>query len=313
MVSGLEIYRHRVLHHALAFVFIIATAPAYAQAPPTRSTIRNLKEKIDSAIQQVGNNPVFKGLSAKDRQKLSEFVQGNMLFALLHEMGHAVIGELELPVVGRQEDAADSYASIRLIQIGSEFSNEVVENTAKGWFLSDRRDRKTGDTVDYYDQHALDQQRAYQMVCFMVGSDKNKFKSLATETKLPRDRQETCAQDYVDAAKSWDALLKPHFRAPDQPETQIDVVYGEARGDLALSSQIARSIHLLEIVAKSASRKFAWPRSFTLEMQTCGVPNAHWGPAERKLTLCYELARDFAELYRTYGTASSGSRKRKSK
>ena len=33
-------------------------------------------------------------------------------------------------------------------------------------------------------------QRAYQIVCFMVGSDPEKYKELADETKLPEDRQE---------------------------------------------------------------------------------------------------------------------------
>jgi len=38
-----------------------------------------------------------------------------------------------------------------------------------------------------------------------------------------------------------------------------------------------------------------------LEMQSCGSPNAGWDPATHKLTVCYELAGDFAELYRGYG------------
>jgi hypothetical protein len=36
-------------------------------------------------------------------------------------------------------------------------------------------------------------------------------------------------------------------------------------------------------------------------MQSCGSPNAGWDPSTRKLMVCYELARDFAGLYRGYG------------
>jgi Putative metallopeptidase len=46
-----------------------------------------------------------------------------------------------------------------------------------------------GDKVAYYDEHWLNQQRAYQIVCLMVGSDDEKFKDLAKETKLPEERQ----------------------------------------------------------------------------------------------------------------------------
>jgi hypothetical protein len=36
-------------------------------------------------------------------------------------------------------------------------------------------------------------------------------------------------------------------------------------------------------------------------MQSCGSPNAGW------VTVCYELARDFAGLYRGYGDVLAGS------
>jgi hypothetical protein len=36
------------------------------------------------------------------------------------------------------------------------------------------------------------------------------------------------------------------------------------------------------------------------EMQTCGFINARWVRSTRKLTLCYELAQDFADLYREF-------------
>ena len=35
-------------------------------------------------------------------------------------------------------------------------------------------------------------------------------------------------------------------------------------------------------------------------MQTCGFPNARWDLESHKLIMCYELAADFADLYRDY-------------
>ena len=81
------------------------------------------------------------------------------------------------------------------------------------------------DEVAYYDEHGLNQQRAYEIVCLMVGYDDQKFKDLAKETKLPQERQDTCAKDYSNIANSWDMVLQPHRRDPDQPRTKIDVVY----------------------------------------------------------------------------------------
>jgi hypothetical protein len=189
----------------------------------------------------------------------------------------------------------------------------VLTQAAKGWFMADRRDRKDGEPVVYYDEHGLNQQRAFQIVCYMVGADPVRFKDLAAETKLPKDRQESCADDYRDAAKSWGAVLKPHLRAPDQPESKIDVVYGEASGKLEVTAQMARSIKLLEPVAARSAELVIWPAPFSLEMQTCGFVNARWVPTTHKLTLCYELAADFADLYREYGIKQAESRSRKSK
>ncbi len=224
-----------------------------------------------------------------------------MLFVLLHELGHAAITQMGLPVLGKMEDAADLFAAVRLIKVGSSFSNRVLTEAAEGWFLADRRDTKSGDKVAFYDEHGLNQQRAYQIVCYMVGSDDEKFKALAADVKLPEERQDSCAGDYSNAAYSWDLLLKPHLRAPDQPKTKIDVVYGPAKGRLEIARQAAVSIRLLETVAEHSADAFAWPKPFTLEMQTCGFPNARWDLSTHKLTLCYELSADFADLYRAYG------------
>ena len=200
---------------ALLAVLGFAATPAFSQAVPNETDL--FVKRINAAAHALGSHPKLAKLSEQDRQKLTEFVVGNMLFVILHELGHAAITQLSIPVLGKPEDAADSFAAVGLIRIGSTFTQRVLADAAKGWFLNDRRDVATDDTVAFYDEHGLDQQRAYQIVCFMVGSDDEKFKSLANEVKLPPERQDTCAGDYSNASWSWDQVLKPHVRAADQP------------------------------------------------------------------------------------------------
>ena len=203
--------------------------PASAQAS---LRLVDFQEKVDDAAEALAGNPRFKGLSAERRRQIVEFVSGNMLFVLLHELGHAAISEMNLPVLGKEEDAADAFASTRLIRMGSDVTNRVVIEAAKGWFMADRRDKAEGEMIPYYDEHGLNQVRAYQIVCFLVGSDKQKFKDLSTETKLPDGRQDSCAQDYKRALDSWNAVLQPHLRAIEDPQTKIEVTYGNAEGRL---------------------------------------------------------------------------------
>ena len=65
-------------------------------------------------------------------QAVAEFVVGNMLFVLMHETAHAAITQMGLPVLGRMEDAADTFAALRLIRIGSDFSHSVLTQAAEG-------------------------------------------------------------------------------------------------------------------------------------------------------------------------------------
>jgi Putative metallopeptidase len=198
---------------ALAFVLMFGADSVVAQpvpsqpaaapessAPPEAASkvgLKKFQERIDAAALALrDSNPQFKNLSPKYLQGIAEFVSGNMLFVLLHELGLASITQMGLPVVGRIEDAADSFAALRLIRVGDDFSHRVLTGAAKGWFLADRRDQKTGTKVAYYDEHGLNQQRAYQIVCLMVGSDDEKFNDLAKETKLPEARR--------DDAEKWE-------------------------------------------------------------------------------------------------------------
>jgi hypothetical protein len=151
---------------------MFGSGPVCAQQPPSHLSVPpqspeappgKFQERIDAAVRALReSNPRFTDLSPQYVQGLVEFVSGNMLFVLLNEMAHA----------------ADSCAALRLIRSGSNFSHRVLIEAAEGWFMADRRDQKMGDKVAYYDERGLNQQRAYQIVCLMVGSDDGNFKDL---------------------------------------------------------------------------------------------------------------------------------------
>ena len=212
------------------------------------------------------------------------------------------------------------FAALTMVEIGTSFSQRALMDASEGWFLSGRRDQQTGMEPLYYGKHNLGEPRAYQIVCLMVGSDPAKFMSLADETKMPQSRQESCRKDYAKASRSWDTVLKPHRRAPDQPETRIDVAYGNAQGNLEVFARSFRAVRILETVAQAAAADFAWPAPFAMEMQSCGRSDAAWSDKTRTVRVCYELAFDFVQLYRAYVAAApttpasaSPKRNRKSK
>jgi hypothetical protein len=95
--------------------------------------------------------------------------------------------------------------------------------------------------------------------------------------------------------------LKPHLSPPDRPKTEIDAIYGLAQGRAVIAQQALRSVRLLQTVAEHVANDYLWPVPFTLEMQSCGYPNAQWDLKTHRLVLCYELAAEFADLYHDYG------------
>ena len=248
---------------------------AQSLAPAAPST-RAFQAGIEEAARLAADQPHFKRLSPKQRQAHVEFVFGNILFVAAHELGHALISEMKLPILGREEDAADVFAIVTALQIGDHLSHRVLEQATKGWFLAARRDKREGYALGYYERHGLNEQRAYQIVCLMVGSDPVKFKTLADETKLPQDRRRTCVWDYETAVGSWDSVLARHRRAEGQPRTHIDFGYEEGKGALALPERIFRTTRFLETVAEHIAERYVWPARIEFEMRSCGHANARW-------------------------------------
>ena len=276
-----------------------SSAPVRANDLPTGAEI--FQAGIDEAARELAKVPGLQRLTPQQRQARAEFVFGNMLFVTIHELAHALVSEMDLIVLGREEDAADAYATLGSLKCGTELGRRVLVEAAKGWFMTAQRDRLAGEIAHYYDRHGLDEQRAYQIVCLMVGSNPTRFKDLADETELPEDRRRSCGWDYDTASRSWERALTQHHRQADQPKSQVQIIYGEGKGKLALFARIFSGTRFLETIVDQVANLYSWPAPIVMEMKSCGEPNARWTIPTRRLHICYELAQEFAELYREYG------------
>jgi len=286
-----------------AGVAMAETAPApplaAEEAPVPAFGPIGIEAGINDAVRDFMQSPRFAGVPEAEVRDRVEFVAGNVIFATLHEVGHMLISQMALPVLGREEDAADAFATLIFLRVGSVFSDRLLNQAARGWFLSERRDLKRRAALDFSDEHALDRQRAYNIVCLMVGSNLEKFGELADMARMPPARQHTCQFDYSNASWSWDKALAPHRRKPEQPKTDIAVSYADSP-DHEIYVTGFRDIRLLETLANILSDRFVFPNPIGLAMGSCGVVNARWNFLARKIHVCYELAADFADVYREY-------------
>jgi hypothetical protein len=291
---------------AAAFLFgLMSGGASFAQTGPST--------KIAEAVEAFAADPRLANLDDAARRRFVEFVIGNTLFTLTHELGHAVIQVFQLPVLGLEEDAADTFATLALLHIGSEFSRGALLDAARGLMRVAQKDQMLGVKPVFFDAHGLDQQRAYQIVCLMVGSNPEEFRQVAERAGLPADRREECVYDFEQAEDAWVRLLKPHFRRaagkpsflerllrirPRSEDRQpvVAIMYGDAPPTLTSTRDALMRVGLLEAVRDFATETFRFRERIVLEAKACGGPNAYWDGQERRLVLCYELVGDYAEL-----------------
>jgi Putative metallopeptidase len=119
---------------------------------------------------------------------------------------------------------------------------------------------------------------------------------------MPEGRQGTCQGDYSNALWSWEMVLKPHLRAPDQPKQKISVSCGPA-GEYAVIDQALRTTGMMEMLANYAGERFVWRRPIGFDVKSCGDPNLAWDLSIQKIVVCHEMAQEFAQLYRGYSQA----------
>jgi hypothetical protein len=146
------------------------------------------------------------------------FATGSVLaFILEHEFTHALIHIYDLPVLGDEEDAADTLATLLLLK--SPKGDKLALGAAEFW--ADFSGRQNPPTLaDYADVHSLDLQRAYSIICDIAGSNKERYVEIARAGILPDGDIKSCPTQYEQDVKSFTQVLQPHvqgqlnFQAP---------------------------------------------------------------------------------------------------
>src|SRR2546421_8804310 len=133
--------------------------------------------------------------------------EGAVIFVLLHETSHAVFDLLKVPILGREEDAADSLAAFLLLRAGEGLARRVLGGAA--WmYLHDSKGRMPDDS-DFADVHGLDSQRFYNVLCLAHGSNPVSFKGMVEKGYLPKERAEGCVDEFHQVGYAVKQLIDP--------------------------------------------------------------------------------------------------------
>jgi hypothetical protein len=235
-------------------------------------------------------------LTKTQRAEIRRFAYNNSLFVLYHEVAHLLFHQLELPILGKEEDAADNMATWILLNKRTEATDKALADAAQGWVLSGIAYDSGGEESDYAASHSLDKQRAYQIVCLMVGSDDAAFRPIANEYRMDSDRQETCAWDYETVDRSLKGLLGGRNNKAGQG-TDVTVTYHDAGGRLKAAADAFKSSGVFDQVADELRQNYSLREPVQFNAKRCGEANAFYDPETVEVIFCYELMQDYMDLY----------------
>jgi hypothetical protein len=136
-------------------------------------------------------------------------ILGPLIDVFLHESGHAVFDQLNVPVLGREEDAADLFSAYIVLQLGREDARRLILGSAYQ-YKADVLNPQVPLTK-YADEHGIPAQRFFNVLCIAYGADQKLFADVVEKGYLPKKRAEGCDLEYEQAAFGFKKLIGPYI------------------------------------------------------------------------------------------------------
>jgi len=226
--------------------------------------------------------------AARMRSEAEEYLSANLVAVFYHELGHALIDVMKLPIFGQEEDAADVLSVFLLDALYEpEVAIEMAYHNAYGWLGESKN--SSGSDPAFWDVHGPDQQRFYTFVCLFYGADIRGRKDLANDLDLPAPRQRTCKKEYEQAKESWGKVVERLYS--NGPGKSIRILADNRIDEFGkFTAEVIRA----EVARMNA--ELSLPKRILVRVEDCGVINAFYDSKTREITMCSEYARYLARL-----------------
>jgi hypothetical protein len=135
---------------------------------------------------------------------------GQFFFAVAHEMGHGAFDLFNTPIFGRQEDAADSFATYIMLQFGKSDARRLIGGAAYSYMKYLKQPTVTAPLKDFSDAHGSPQQRFFNLICLAYGADPVLFADVVEKKMLPEHRAKGCKYEYGNVVWAFHELIVPN-------------------------------------------------------------------------------------------------------
>jgi hypothetical protein len=146
-------------------------------------------------------------------ETMKDAVCGQLFFAVAHELGHAMFDIFDVPVFGRQEDAADEFATFIMLQFGGEQALQLIDGAAYGYhaYIKDlsTKPQVTLPLAAFSSDHGAPEERYFNLICIAYGYDERLF--MGAMDKIPASRARKCKFEYEDLKYAFHTVFWPHL------------------------------------------------------------------------------------------------------
>ena len=130
----------------------------------------------------------------------------------LHEAGHAVFDMLEVPIFGREEDAADYFSAYILLRFTPDDARRFIQGVAFIYASEAKVTlEKAPDIKAFANEHGLPAQRYFNVLCIAYGSNPKLFEKAITRGGLPKERAAGCDDEYKTLQRAFRKLIRPNI------------------------------------------------------------------------------------------------------
>jgi hypothetical protein len=141
---------------------------------------------------------------------------GQMLFAFAHEFGHLAFDVYQVPIFGREEDAADNFAAFIMLNFREDGPRLIM---GASWsYVAYIRDYQQNPKASvplqaFSSNHGQPEERFYNLQCIAYGSDPKRYAVLVEKGLLPQSRAKDCKYEFEVLQFAFRKEIMPHVDA----------------------------------------------------------------------------------------------------
>ncbi len=160
-------------------------------------------EYVDDIFSKVPEGVTPAGVTRTDA------LVGQFVYVTAHEMGHAMFDLLDVPLIGRAEDAADQFSTYIMLHLGKDDARRLIGGAAYSYKNIIEKPEMTIKMKLFSDVHGSSAQRFYNMLCLAYGADPKLFADVVEKGFLPKQRAPNCKWEYRELTYAFRQLIRP--------------------------------------------------------------------------------------------------------